>query len=111
MYSLWESSLLHLYFKCALLELGGLPCSWANVVVAINGVIATLGLSWNLSLAEDLESLSLQDGPQSGTIIYISSAPPGAKLLKLIYLSNNSLDLPQLLNLSKLKVALNKANL
>ena len=31
-------------------------------------VIATLGLSWNLSLAEDLESLSLQDGPLSGII-------------------------------------------
>ena len=30
--------------------------------------IATLGLSWNLSLAEDLESLSLQDGPLSGII-------------------------------------------
>jgi hypothetical protein len=29
---------------------------------------ATLGLSSNLSLAEDLESHSLQDGPQSGTI-------------------------------------------
>jgi hypothetical protein len=31
-------------------------------------VIATLGPSWNFSLAENLASLSLQDGPQSGTI-------------------------------------------
>ena len=31
--------------------------------------IAILGLSWNLSLAENLTSLSLQDGPQSGIII------------------------------------------
>ena len=34
----------------------------------IYSAIATLGLSWNLSLAEDLESLSLQDGPLSGII-------------------------------------------
>jgi hypothetical protein len=48
----------------------------------------------------------LQDGPQSSTIIYVfqpaTHHPPGVKLLKLkfIYLSNNLLDLPQLLNLS-----------
>jgi hypothetical protein len=30
---------------------------------------ATLGPSWNFSLSEILASLSLQDGPQSGTII------------------------------------------
>jgi hypothetical protein len=30
--------------------------------------IATLGPSWNFSLAENLASLSLQDGPQSGII-------------------------------------------
>ena len=51
-------------------------------------IIATLGLSWNLSLAEDLESLSLQDGPQSGTIIFIihpathpATHPPGHPVL------------------------------
>ena len=58
------------------------------------------------AIAEDLESLSLQDGPQSGTIIFIihpATHPPthpGAKLFKLIYLSNIGLDLPRLLNLS-----------
>jgi hypothetical protein len=36
--------------------------------------IAILGLSWNLSLAENLTSLSLQDGPQSGIIISLD--PP-----------------------------------
>jgi hypothetical protein len=33
--------------------------------------IATLGPSWNFSLAESLASLSLQDGPRSGYIIAI----------------------------------------
>ena len=38
--------------------------------------IAILGLSWNLSLAENLTSLSLQDGPQSGIIISLDPTHP-----------------------------------
>ena len=42
--------------------------------------IATLGPSWNFNLSENLASLSLQDGPQSGIIIeivtqYMAEAP------------------------------------
>jgi hypothetical protein len=33
-----------------------------------NTIFATLGPSWNFSLAENLASLSLQDGPRSGII-------------------------------------------
>jgi hypothetical protein len=35
-------------------------------------IIATLGPSWNFSLAESLASLSLEDGPQNGYIIAIN---------------------------------------
>ena len=43
-------------------------------------IIATLGPSWNFSLAENLKSLSLQDGPRSGIIIgivtiYVAAIP------------------------------------
>ena len=38
--------------------------------------IAILGLSWNLSLAENLTSLNLQDGPQSGIIISLDPTQP-----------------------------------
>ena len=37
--------------------------------------IAKLGPSWNFSLAENLKSLSLQDGPQSGIIFWIVTPP------------------------------------
>ena len=43
-------------------------CPWLLAQTKV-ATIATLGLSCNLSLAEDLESLSLQDGPQSGIIL------------------------------------------
>ena len=36
---------------------------------AAEGDVATLGPSWKFSPAENLASLSLQDGPQSGIII------------------------------------------
>ena len=39
-----------------------------EVNVSLNVSIATLGTSWNFSLAENLASLSLQDGPLSGII-------------------------------------------
>ena len=38
------------------------------------GHIATLGESWNISLAENLKSLDLQDGPISG-IPFLNSCP------------------------------------
>ena len=56
--------------------------------------IAILGLSWNLSLAENLTSLSLQDGPQSGIIIslehtYLPVHPPTASVFRWEYLSTH----------------------
>ena len=39
------------------------------------GSFATLGQSWNFSLAENLKSLDLQDGPKSG-ITFLNSYPP-----------------------------------
>ena len=39
-------------------------------------IIATLGLSWNFSLAENLASLSLQDRPQSGIIFSLDPTHP-----------------------------------
>ena len=41
--------------------------------------VATLGLSWNVSSAENLESLSLQDSPQSGTIITRPASHPATQ--------------------------------
>ena len=46
-------------------------------LVWIRSIIATLGPSWNFSLAENLASLSLQDGPRSGYIIAIDRRPSG----------------------------------
>ena len=39
------------------------------------GFIATLGQSWDFSLAENLKSLDLQDEPRSG-ITFLNSYPP-----------------------------------
>ena len=51
------------------------------------------GPSWNLSLAEDLKSLSLQDGPRSGIIIGIVTRPPSSRpiadVLHIEYLTNH----------------------
>ena len=70
-------------------------------------LFATLGPSWNLSLAESLESLSLQDGPQSGIIFRIVTHPPHPPThpshrisLWEPFLRNYLPDLPHLLNLS-----------
>ena len=41
--------------------------------------IATLGLSWNFSLAENLANLSLQDRPQSGNIITRPTSQPASQ--------------------------------
>ena len=41
--------------------------------------IATLGLSWNFSLAEILASLCLQDRPQSGNIITRPASQPASQ--------------------------------
>jgi hypothetical protein len=40
--------------------------------------VATFGLSWNFSSAENLESLSLQDRPQIGTIITQPASQPAS---------------------------------
>ena len=85
-------------------QTGKLKTDLLIAAITCNRFIATLGPSWNISLVKNLKSLSLQDGPQSGTIIFIihpatqpATHPPGAKLFRFTYLSNHLLDLPQLL--------------
>ena len=81
-------------------------------------IIATLGPSWNFSLAENLKSLDLQDGPRkwhyfsnsyhmsSATTYHMSSATthppsrPTVNVCDMEYLSDHWTDLPQILNLS-----------
>ena len=70
---------------------------WKRNTMDHSNIFATLGLSWNLSLAEDLESLSLQDGPQSGIILSLDPPThPTASVYELEYLSKNWSDLPQI---------------
>ena len=47
--------------------------------------IATLGPSWNFSLTENLASISLQDGPRSGTIITQPASQPASRPGTLIF--------------------------
>ena len=63
------------------------------------GSIATLGQSWNFSLAENLKSLDLQDGPRSG-ITFLNSYPPTVNVWDMEYLRNHWSDLHKILNLS-----------
>jgi hypothetical protein len=60
---------------------------------AFSMVIATLGPSWNFSLPENLASLSLQDGPRSGMIIYLvqpANQPPSHPPSQLNVITNIS---------------------
>jgi hypothetical protein len=84
---------------------------WKDNILHIikgNPSIATLGLTWNFSSAENLESLSLQVRPQSGTIITRPASQPLSQPASHLhwkwhnaeYLSNYLLDCIQILNLS-----------
>ena len=71
--------------------------------------IATLGLSCNLSLAEDLESLSLQDGPHNGIILSQTpitkpaTHPPTASVLDWNISATTSLIIPKFLMVGTLQ--------
>ena len=68
--------------------------------------IATLGLSWNFSQAENLSSLSFQDRPRCGIISWRNQPTnqptnqPGPLSFKLNFLSTHSSYLTQISNLS-----------
>ena len=49
-------------------------------------ILPLSALSWNLSLAEDLKSLRLQDGPKSGMIIQLEPPTQPPILINGIYL-------------------------
>ena len=72
-----------LYPTTNLLLLGN-PRGWNSTIYIYS---ATLGPSWNFSLAEILANPSLQDGPLSGVIIFLiqpPTQPPGHPVLKLL---------------------------
>ena len=72
------------------------------------GSIATLGQSWNFSLAENLKSLDLKDGPRSGITFGQPKPKPSLKHelsqlgLKGCYLNARTSHLYQTLDLPKL---------